>query len=90
MLGIKWDISRYKQSELKICDNGRLEIRGNMKIYTGCSIDICPNATLSLGSGYINNGAVIAANSLVNRNVPPKTLVAGVPAKIVKENVLWK
>ncbi len=40
-LGKKWDISRYKQSELKICDNGTLEIRGDMRIYTGCSIFKC-------------------------------------------------
>ena len=154
-LGCKWDISGYKQSELKICDKATLEINGDMRIYTGCSIDICPGATLSLGSGYINNnarivafnrinigngvaisenvtfrdsdnhsiegsqkpisapiiiedyvwiginvtilkgvkvgeGAVIAANSLVNRDVPPRTLVAGVPARVVKDNIKWK
>ncbi len=60
-LGKKWDISRFMQSEMKICDRGVLEIRGNMRIYTGCSIDICPDATVSLGSGYINNGVRIAA-----------------------------
>lgn len=154
-LGCRWDISRYKQSEFKICQNGTLEINGNFRIYTGCSIDICTGASLSFGSGYINNGvrivafnkitigdnvaisenvtmrdsdnhsiegdsksisspiiisndvwiginatilkgvtigegAVVAANSLVNKNVPPSTIVGGVPAKILKENVKWK
>jgi acetyltransferase-like isoleucine patch superfamily enzyme len=154
-LGCKWDIGRYKQSEFKICDNGILEIRGDMRIYTGCSIDICPGAFLSFGSGYINNGvriaafnriilgdnvaisenvtfrdsdnhiiagsaksvsspivigdhvwiglnatilkgvnvgegSVIAANSLVNKDVPPYTLVGGIPARVLKENVSWK
>lgn len=32
----------------------------------------------------INQGAVIAANSLVNRNVPPYAIVAGIPAKVIK------
>jgi acetyltransferase-like isoleucine patch superfamily enzyme len=153
-LGRKWDISRYRPSELKIRDRGTLEIRGSMAIYTGCAIDVCEGAILSLGSGYINNGvrivafervsigddvaisenvtfrdsdnhviegspspvtapitignhvwigvnatilkgvtvgdgAIIAANSLVNRDVPPATLVAGVPARVVRENVAW-
>jgi len=154
-LGCRWDISRYKKSDLTIHENGTLEIRGNMKIYTGCSIDICPRATLSLGSGSISNGvrivafdkitighnvaisenvtfrdsdnhyivgstkpvtspifigdnvwiginvtilkgvtvgegSVIAANSLVNKDVPPHVLAGGVPAKILKENIQWK
>lgn len=37
----------------------------------------------------IGDGAVIAANSVVTRDVPAKCLVAGVPAKILKENVEW-
>lgn len=154
-LGCKWDISRYKQSEMKICDNGRLIVNGRMEIFTGCSIDICIGATLSLGSGFINNnsrivvfdkidigdgvaisegvtlrdsdnhgfvgsskpvtapiticdnvwigmnatilkgvtigeGAVVGANSLVNKDVPPHTLVGGVPAKVLRENVFWQ
>lgn len=38
----------------------------------------------------IGDGAVVAAGSLVNKNIPPKCLAAGVPAKVVKENVNWK
>lgn len=32
----------------------------------------------------IENGAVIGANSFVNKNVPPYAIVAGSPAKIIK------
>ena len=32
----------------------------------------------------IGNGAVIAANSVVTRDIPPYAVVAGVPAKIIK------
>lgn len=33
----------------------------------------------------IGNGAVIAANSLVTKDVPPYTIVGGIPAKIIKD-----
>ncbi len=38
----------------------------------------------------IGEGAVVAAGSVVTRDVPPRCLVAGNPAKVIKENVSWK
>lgn len=38
----------------------------------------------------IGDGAIIAANALVNKDVPPNCLVAGVPAKIIKRDVSWE
>lgn len=38
----------------------------------------------------IGEGAVVAAGSVVTRDVPARCLVAGNPAKVVKENVTWK
>ena len=37
----------------------------------------------------IGEGAVIAAGSVVNKDVPSHCLVAGVPAKVVKTDVSW-
>jgi len=38
----------------------------------------------------IGDGAIIAAGSVVNKNVPPKVVAGGVPARVIKENVGWK
>jgi acetyltransferase-like isoleucine patch superfamily enzyme len=58
-------------------------------------ITICDNAWIGvnvtiLKGVTIGEGAVVAANSLVNKNVPPYALVGGVPARIIRENVNWK
>lgn len=38
----------------------------------------------------IGEGAVVAAGAVVTKDVPPRALVAGNPAKVIKENVVWK
>lgn len=37
----------------------------------------------------IGDGAVIAAGALVTRDVPAHALAAGVPAKVLRENISW-
>jgi acetyltransferase-like isoleucine patch superfamily enzyme len=53
-------------------------IEDNVWIGTGCVI---------LKGVRIGKGAIVAANSLVNRSVPPYSIVMGVPSKIIKTDI---
>lgn len=46
-------------------------------VWIADKVTICSNV-------HIHRGAVIGANSVVTKDVPPYTLVAGCPAKIIK------
>lgn len=58
-------------------------------IIIGNNVWIGLNSTILKGV-TIGDGAVIAAGSVVTKDVPPKVLVAGVPARVIKEEVEWK
>lgn len=58
-------------------------------IVIGNDVWIGLNVTILKGV-TIGDGAVIAAGSVVNKDVAPNTLVGGVPAKVIKENIKWK
>lgn len=47
------------------------------------------NVTILKGV-VIGDGAIIAAGSVVTKSIPPRCLAAGVPAKVIKENVTWE
>ena len=46
--------------------------------------------TIILKGVTIGAGSVVSAGSVVTTNMPPKTLVGGVPAKITKRDIKWK
>lgn len=55
-----------------------------MQTRIGKGVWIMPNVTVAPGV-TIGDEAVIATGSVVTKDVPPRVLVAGVPAKVVKE-----
>ena len=153
LLGIQWHLGRYMPSHMVLRQGSQLKVNGIFKIYSGHSIWINKNASLVLGSGYINNNfsltclnrieigenvaisegvtiwdtdghsagnmvdtapvriednvwiglnstilkgvtigknSVIAAGSVVNRDIPAYSLAAGVPAVVKKTQIDWK
>lgn len=61
--------------ERRVCSSGPVTIGRN--VWIGDKATILPGVT-------IGDGAVIAANAVVTKNVPPYTVAAGCPAKVVK------
>lgn len=58
-------------------------------ITIGNHVWICANAIILKGV-TIGDGAIIAAGTVVTKDVPARCLVAGNPARVVRENVDWK
>lgn len=154
-LGVTWNGISIAKTVLVMKESSTLKVNGEFDIYDGCAITIEKDASLRLGSGYINSnskiycfndieigqgvaiseeviirdsdnhsllydgyemskpikignhvwigfraailkgvtigdGAVIAAGSIVTKDVPPNCIAAGVPAKVIKRNIEWK
>ena len=58
-------------------------------IRIGNRVWIGMNATILKGV-HIGDGAVIAAGAVVTKDVPDRCLAAGVPARVIRENIDWK
>ena len=53
------------------------------EVIIGKNVWICDKATITAGV-TIGDGCIIAANAVVTKSVPPYSLVAGSPAKVIK------
>lgn len=58
-------------------------IRIEDHVWIGCRAVILKGVT-------VGEGAIIANNAVVTKDVPPRTMVAGNPAKVIKEDVIWE
>ena len=59
-----------------VVTKGAIEIGNDVWVASGCTI---------LSGVKIGNGCVIAANSVVNSDVPPYSIVGGTPARVLKK-----
>lgn len=62
-------------------ERGEIKIGNNVWIATGAMI---------LPGAKLGDGAIVAAGAVVTKDVPPRCMVAGVPANVIKENVEWR
>lgn len=85
---ISWGVTMIDDDHHEVIRNGN---SGNQKneisigdhVWVGCNVVILKNT-------IIGNNCIVAAGSVVKGIFPDNTLIAGNPAKIVKENIDWK
>jgi acetyltransferase-like isoleucine patch superfamily enzyme len=59
------------------------------EVTIGQHVLICAHAIVLKGVN-IGDGAVVAAGAVVTEDVPARSLVAGVPARVLREDVEWR
>ena len=60
-----------------------------MPITIGNNVWIGMNSIILKGV-TLGDGCIVAAGSIITKSFPPKCLIGGVPARIIKENVEWE
>lgn len=85
---ISWDVEILDSDIHNVIENGKLNDE-SAPIKIGNHVWIGSKATILKGVS-IGDGAIIAAGSVVVKDVPEKTLVGGCPAAVIKKDVDWK
>ena len=63
--------------------------RPSAQVRIGDHVWVGINSTILKGV-TIGDGAVVGANSVVTKDVPPRSLVVGVPARVIRNEVDWE
>ena len=72
-----------------IVDLNKKKICNDRKdVYIGSYVWVCMCATL-LGGTYIDSHSIVGANAFVNKKFPSHMMLAGNPARIIREQVDW-
>jgi acetyltransferase-like isoleucine patch superfamily enzyme len=84
------DVAIAKNVTIRDCDNHEMRHRGKttQPVTIGNHVWIGMHAIILKGV-TIGDGAVIAAGSVVVKDVPPASLVAGVPARVIRSEIQW-
>lgn len=71
-----------------VFDNNKQIINSSKPTIIANNVWIGHNAIILKGV-TIGSNSIVAAGSVVTKDVPPNTIVAGSPAKVIKENIFW-
>ena len=84
------DVAIAKGVTIRDCDGHHINplLSTSNPISIGDHVWIGTNSIILKGV-HIGNGAVVAAGSVVTKDVPTNALVGGVPARIIKHAVSW-
>lgn len=73
----------------KLGSGGDTPVKAIKEVKIGDRCWIGQNAMILKGV-TVGAGSVVAAGSVVTRDVKPRTLVAGNPARLIRENIAWE
>jgi acetyltransferase-like isoleucine patch superfamily enzyme len=85
---IAWGVTISDHDFHKLYLDGK-QLVETAPVLIGNNVWIGMNATILKGV-TVGDGAVIGAHSVVTKDVPAKCVVVGNPAKVIKENILFK